>query len=197
MQSRPAFNRFRRPAGDGGGMHQPLPNLCRHPSHRLHLCSLGGRVDPGHLHPLQGTLCQLHRPLSTLVRASRHFGLLGGSSWGKLLWRNQVFVAVVGSRSSLQTFQTGRVYTARSCLRDHRISKENFSHFFLTKDNPSKLGFKIIAPQTGNWMDCANFCKGNPSYCKAWSYREEPIRLTFCSSDLAKRKEIFFVNDTK
>ena len=79
MQSRPAFNRFRRPAGDGGGMHQALPNLRRHPSHRLHLCSLGGWAGPGHLHPLQGTLCQLHRPLSTPVRASRHFGLLSGS----------------------------------------------------------------------------------------------------------------------
>jgi len=28
----------------------------------------------------------------------------------------------------------------------------------------------------GGWQDCANICKGMPSRCKAWSYRDEPIR---------------------
>ena len=33
--------------------------------------------------------------------------------------------------------------------------------------------------QIGGWKDCANFCLGNPSSCKAWTYRDEPIRCQF------------------
>merc|ERR1712012_492132 len=36
-----------------------------------------------------------------------------------------------------------------------------------------------ITESIGNWTDCANFCKGNPSFCRAWSYRDEPIRRCF------------------
>ena len=35
-------------------------------------------------------------------------------------------------------------------------------------------------------MDCANICKGSPSSsCKAWSYRDEPIRSKKCLALLA------------
>ena len=34
----------------------------------------------------------------------------------------------------------------------------------------------ILLYQIGGWQDCANICKGMPSRCKAWSYRDEPIR---------------------
>ena len=57
MQSRPAFHRFRGPAWNRGGVRQPLPNLCRHPSHWLHLYSLGGWIGVRHLHTIQWTLC--------------------------------------------------------------------------------------------------------------------------------------------
>jgi len=34
-----------------------------------------------------------------------------------------------------------------------------------------------VTESIGGWMDCANICKGSPSSsCKAWSYRDEPIR---------------------
>ena len=37
----------------------------------------------------------------------------------------------------------------------------------------------ILFSKIDGWESCARFCLGNPSMCKAWSYRDEPIRCSY------------------
>ena len=126
MQPRPAGDRVWGPVGDRGGVCRPLPDLRLHLCDRVHLRSLGGRGGAGQVHPLQGVLRQLPRPLPTTGRPSWCRWLLCRSPCRELLRWHQVFVLFFVVIFSWAIFRQGE------CILQGHVSEitESVRFFF-------------------------------------------------------------------